>query len=197
MGERFDGFILVDIETTGLVPKDGHVLELGMAYYSPQLEMRDMFQSLVLSKTALSFIEDGWSRDDFAYKMHDSSGLLADLDALGKPGPEVDPENVARSAMHWLTNCGVNSAMKVPMTGNSVHFDKEWLTYHMPDLAKMFGYRTIDASSMREYVRVVAPDVFNKIEKELKPRGDHRVTPDILDTVDLLLALRQHSAIIS
>lgn len=199
MAENFRGFILVDVETTGLMsPKDGHVLELGMAHFDQDLNMLDMFQSLVLTRISLKYIEDGWDRNDFAYKMHDNSGLLADLDALGNPGPEVDPVEVSRRAVQWLQTRGVTKGMKVPMTGSSVHFDKEWLTFHMPQLTEMFGYRTIDASGMREYTRVVAPDLASKIDADTKSANqEHRVMPDILDTVQLLAAMRKHGAIIS
>lgn len=197
MAERFDGFILVDIETTGLIPSQGYILEVGMAHYNSKLEMQNVFSSLVLNKESLEFIQSKWDRGDFAYLMHDKSGLLADLDALGKPGYDTEPEEVARQAVEWLDQCGVHHSMHIPWTGNSVHFDAAWVTAHMPTLAQRFSYRHIDASGVREYVKVVAPDVFDKIEAELKPRGEHRVTPDILDSVDLLLALRKHGVLIS
>ena len=134
------------------------------------------------------------SRHAYRYRLTD---VLADIDALGKPGYETEPEEVARQAMEWLTQQGINEQMMVPLTGSSVHFDKGWLDIHMPNLAKWFSYRTIDASGMREYGRVVAPELIEKIDAEVKPRKEHRPIPDIMDSVDLFTALRKHGVIIS
>ena len=95
----------------------------------------------------------------------------------------------------WMAEQGILLNEKIPYTGSSAHFDMKWVTYHMPNLSKMFGYRTIDASSFREWVKVRDRKMYDEIMKEITPLSQHRVMPDILDSIELFRTLAKHGAI--
>jgi len=195
----FEGFILLDIETTGIDEKVGYILELGMGHFDLDFNLLDVFTTLVITSETMEFIEDAWNKNDVAYQMHDKSGLLGEIDSLHKSDlSELHPDMVMDRSTEWLRSVGVHSEDKQPWTGSSVHFDKTWMGLHFPAIAEnYFTYRTIDASGIRELVRKRRPDIAELVDHDTKDaRKEHRVLPDILDTADLFIALKKHGAIL-
>lgn len=189
----YDGFIFCDIETTGLDPYGGHILEIGFAKYNPNLELDDVFSTVVLTPDSMRFIASQWDKNDYAYRMHDKSGLLEELDSLGEPYDMCDTDIpvVFDKIKNWLMMHDIMvDGVSPPLCGSSVHFDRAWLAAHMPVILERFSYRNIDVSGLRELLRVTHPELMREIEKSLNPRNEHRVMPDIFDSVDLLKAIR-------
>lgn len=187
-----EGMILVDIETTGLEPNLGVVLELGMVRCDTNFEIVDSFSSVVYGDNEHDFVTRVWREDDYAYGMHKKSGLLQAVHDIGHAVEELSVGEVEWAAISWLQKQGVNTSNhSEPMAGSSVHFDRKWLEYHMPRLAECFGYRNIDASSFMEYSKKFFPTYANKVDESIKRTNAHRPIPDLIDTLALFSGLRQ------
>ena len=194
---RFDGFIMIDVETTGLDERSGYLLELGMAHYDKDFHLFDVFQSLILTRETKDYITTVWPDGDYAKEMHKKSGLIDDLLALSDTDiVDVNTAIVQAKANDWLNAQGVSEDVKLPYTGSSVHFDMSWINSLMPDLATRFGYRTVDASSFREYAYIRNRELGEKVDNDCNPRNAHRVLPDIMDSMDLFKSLQKHGVII-
>ena len=185
------GMIVLDIETSGLDEKSGVIFELGIAHVSTDLEILDTFHSYIFGQPEWNHFYNVWDETDYAFKMHQKSGLVAELAQFDAPLSEFEKGDVEWDAISWLLGRGVQDNKSEPMVGSSIHFDRKWLDHHMPRLAGIFGYRNIDASSNGEWAKKFRPDIDAKIRSEVNPQMKHRVIPDIQDTVDLFKLQRK------
>ena len=64
----------------------------------------------------------------------------------------------------------LNQFEKIIFLGSSVHFDKKWIEYHIPDIKPKLDYRIIDISSFKE--------LFNLCDK-ITDKSNHRAVDDI------------------
>lgn len=178
MTDGFDRFIWVDIETTGLDPATGLLLEVGFRITDVELNLIDHNEWQIWEDSYDGIVGiDPWCHklDEFIRNMHFKSGLL-DLD-----GPGGEPlDKVAEQAYDWLITHNVGKTD--PMCGSSVQFDRGWLLVHMPYVESLFSYRNIDISTIKELCRRLNPDLYSKLEKYSSKREMHRVMPDLEDT---------------
>ena len=196
-------FIFIDLETTGLVPDKGYILELGMAVYSKKLEPVSKFHSLVATPESMNFIKSqAWRDTSFAYAMHQKSGLNSELLRLDEsayvPGGSCHIDHVFETAQEWASDWGTLDGflVKEPLCGNSLGFDRSWLAHHIPWFNDSFSYRNIDCSGMFEYIKKVDPELAQKVESSRMQKGGHRVLGDIQDSVNLLKAMKYNGAIL-
>lgn len=162
----------LDIETTGLDPNKGAILEIAIVLADKSFAPIKSFQSLVRPP-------EGWWDlvDEKAVSMHSENGLW---DAISSEYLTLDtPSEVARKAKQFLLDSGVEGG-QLPMTGSSIHFDRSWLATHMPKLHSMFHYRNLDISSIKEFLKVVAPDLV--YPKSTEPKA-HRALDDVMETL--------------
>lgn len=157
----------VDIETTGLDPNAGHILELGVIITDDRLNEIDRRSWLIMPVSGPH--PDKWLMDEFTTDMHGRSGLIDQVCGLGEPMGAVEYEAASWIAStHWR-------AGEALMCGNSIHFDRAWIKRRMPKLDSVFGYRMVDVSSIKELVKRWVPD------REFKVEGDkpHRAIADV------------------
>lgn len=178
--KKMDRFVFVDIETTGLDPKDDFILEVGLKVTDERLNILGEWSSLI-------FNEDWRARiagNNYVYQMHQKSGLIADLEkALDTPGAHADlsPALVAYvGAYKWLTETMGLQEGVIPMTGSSVQFDREFLREQMVVLFSFFSYRNIDISTLKELCRRFNPELAAAAASRFKKEDAvHRALPDI------------------
>lgn len=166
--------IFVDIETTGLDPATDVILEVGMALVHPDTFKVEAVTSRLVSVPNLADVVA--SVDRVVLDMHNESGLWAELrQGLTNRVTSLDIyfANVVKA---W------SDGEKLPMVGNSVHFDRAFLKVHMPQTEAAFHYRNIDLSGIREAVRLWAPDRLAVIPVDKKK---HRALSDIDDSINL------------
>ncbi|AMA00234.1 hypothetical protein [Corynebacterium glutamicum] len=137
MGKKVPAFVGLDIETTGLDPHEGVILELGMVIFDHALQ----------PLTARSWLLNDWEDhpgelEPVVIEMHEQSGLFLDLISAHHP-PLSEVEAHAR---WWLRD---NQAEHLPMLGSSITFDRTWLATHAPRLLDTFHYRSLDATSIK------------------------------------------------
>lgn len=197
-----DGFVFVDIETTGLEERKEIMLEIGLALYSPKLEPIMRWSSLILDDELDNWLIDGVEQEEYEFvvNMHTKSGLLEDLNRVatmtgsGYINEHLMLENVEATAREIMAQTGVDK--HTPLCGSSLRLDRNFLGVHMPKLHDMFSYRTIDASSQMEFERKFAPGKYAAAQHVLtdfqsrEETGElHRVQADIHNSANTLRVL--------
>ncbi|BAF54897.1 oligoribonuclease [Corynebacterium glutamicum] len=130
-------FIGLDLETTGLDAHSGVILEVGIIIFDDDLmpiAARSWLTNELVEKESIVSAP-------VVEVMHEESGLWEDL----KTGHTQPLRQVEAEASAWILEAGAN---KLPMLGSSVTFDRTWLDHHMPQLHRMFHYRSVDATSV-------------------------------------------------
>jgi oligoribonuclease len=171
--------VWVDVETTGLNPFGGWLLEVGMIITAADLHQ------IARKSWILKFNREYMSEiADEALKMHTSSGLLFEAMASHET-----LASATLSMREWLDSRVGYSAMKeMPMAGSTVQFDRAWLAHHLPLVEERFHYRHIDVSTLKNLARLWYPEL-------LKWTGDrklHRALPDLEDSITELDYYRRH-----
>lgn len=189
----------LDLETTGLDPKKGSILELALVLTDDDLKpIAEPFSEVVRPMHLRGYEV----MDDYVRNMHRESGLLALLyaDHHG-PGAEVVERpsirrcgEVEAAAIEWLLSTveraapavlgGPHKTLKTtPLAGNSIHFDRSWLAEHMPDLERLFLHRNVDVSTLNESARRWRPELY-----DARPGAGgspkHRALDDVYASID-------------
>lgn len=187
MSKQFDDrFVFVDLETTGLDPKGGLVLEVAVVITDAGLNQLDAANFIgAHNNEALDM-----ALDDYTLRMHTENGLLKDVGSLAKISTAsvgvthtiLDAEILAFLQGHCIENA--------PLAGSSVHFDRAWINEHLPLTAGLFHYRNIDVSSMREALKRINP----RMNPNIPQVGTaHRAMGDILTTIETLRVIAKIS----
>lgn len=168
----------VDIETTGLDPANGHILEIGAIVTDTNLNELDGIK-ILLKPEPLDRLMG--LCNDFVRKMHTDNGLFQALDGdvlnLGYSDAQIVIQNFIKK--HF------DDKDRPALHGNTVHFDKKWMEHHMSGLVSLWNYRIVDVSSIK--VTLQNYTNFCSFEDELKRFGNqgtkHRVMSDIRSSI--------------
>lgn len=170
----------LDIETTGLDERTGHLLEVAIVITDNDFnEVAEPFSMLVQPT------DPAWKDDlnDFVTAMHTDNGLIRDLDAgMGTPLPEVE-----FAAVQYLqTHCGTEA--KPMMGGNSITFDRNWLKHHMPMLLAAFHYRSVDVTSVDQFI--TRSTQLDNVDPDDIAVSDHRAVSDLRRSIGIAKNIR-------
>ena len=185
--------IWVDVETTGLDPLKGCLLEVALIVTEPAPTLTIIDAASVLVRPVV----DGFNVDDpdidkNVPDFHLGEGGLLEL--AWHEGMAV--ADAVTWLNGWLTSATSNgTGVLGPMCGSSVAFDRGWLTEHMPDLLDWWTYRNLDVSAMREWLTQIrrtnhlasfGSNVNEWISygKTLGP--EHRAEPDLRRSIHML-----------
>lgn len=196
---------VIDLETTGLDPHAGHILEIGVVIVDAELCEVDAFAVLVASDEARIWARAVWRRGPGpdlgpAEQMHLDNGLIDELlDApLGARSGVISEvattvSEAAAAIVAALDRNGIDEP--IPMVGSSVRaLDAPFLEVHAPQLAARFSHRTIDASALTEFARFVDPDGATAVMASI-PGSGHRTLGDCRRSLLILRAFAQHYGI--
>lgn len=163
----------LDLETTGLEPGLGSILEIALVITTGDLVPLASFTSLVKPVTDLT------EMDDYVRQMHLGNGLL---DRVHQAPRRYE---VQLDAVQFMER---NSWGKYPLAGSTVSFDRAWLNVHMPELEKKFSYRHVDVSSFKEMAHRWNPPAYRS-----RPQGKpaHRALADIMQSIEELKHYRK------
>src|SRR6476620_9787170 len=114
--------------------------------------------------------------NDFVRTMHETSGLLAELDH-GITMAEAEQRVLAYIKEH----CPDGS--RPPLAGNTVATDRAFLSRDMPQLEAFLHYRIVDVSSIKELSRRWFPRAYFQAPAK---RGNHRALADIQESIEEL-----------
>ena len=163
-----------DIETTGLDPARGAILEVGFRLTGPDLKTVTEASWVIHhgESVAADLVPNSHPT---VRAMHGKNGLWVES-ALQRRTPS-EP----RAIREWLTTLDLEG---VPLAGSSVHFDAAWLGVHLPAGLDCMGmsHRHVDVSSWREMLQRTIPGA-QIIASRPPARKLHRVMPDIDDSI--------------
>ena len=163
--------VWIDVETTGLHPDRGDILEIAclatdekLAPVSPLLHL-------------LGRSPDPESLEDLILEMHGTNGLLKET-REGRPlvqgiqGPEI---------VAWFDHAA-RIGGPVLLAGSTVGFDRSWLLYKFPRLVDYLHHRVVDVSTIKELTKRWTPDLV----QERETPSIHRAIPDLYSSIEEL-----------
>jgi oligoribonuclease len=169
-----DRLVWIDLEMTGLDPKKCTIVEIATIVTNSNLDLIEEGPNLVIhqSEEVLAVM------NDYVRGLHTRSGLLDQIRASS-----VSLENAAQQTQDFIKK-HVPSGV-VPLCGNSVWKDREFLEAYMPRVAMHLHYRMIDVSTLKELVRRWCPN-----REAPKKRETHRALDDIRESIQELAHYR-------
>ena len=176
MVERSNNLIWIDLEMTGLDPKEHKIIEIATIVTDSQLNL--LAQGPVI---AIYQPEDELAKmDDWNLSTHTKTGLLERV-----KNSKIETSLAEKMTLDFLFSW-VDKAVS-PICGNTVAQDKRFLYEYMPKLADYFHYRHIDVSTMKELVRRWSPSILDGLQKSEK----HQALDDIQDSINELKYYRE------
>lgn len=162
-------FCFIDLETTGLYPESCAILEFAMIITDNKLNELEVYHTPVYqSKYTLE------GMNHWAEQTHSASGLIEEVKASDMTVQKLEAKVLDILERHFT---GIE---KPVIAGSSVHFDKSFISAHMPNLNKRLHYRIIDTSSFMEALKI-----FAGMEPKRKEVA-HRALADIRDSIAYL-----------
>ena len=157
----------MDLEMTGLDVEKEAIVEIAvLATSASTLEPLDAGLAVVVAQPA----EVLAGMSDFVRRMHERSGLLAEIEAAGIP-----LEEAGRKVLEYIKG-HVPEPRTVPLCGNSIGMDRRFLARYLPEIEEHLHYRSIDVSSIKELCRRWYREPFTTRPEKA---DDHRALPDI------------------
>jgi oligoribonuclease len=173
---KTEKLVWLDLETTGLDPLSGQILEIGIA-----ITDRDL-KTLAERDWTVHYPSGDFDRSNISRyylymtpevrAMHEASGLLGDCARSTKSLAAAGTE-----AIDFIEAFGAKGS---PLCGSSVHFDRAWLAYHLPRLLDCFHYRNFDASVYR-----IEAEILGRTDVPPKPTNAHRALVDVHASIEL------------
>ena len=174
----------LDIETTGLVPHDGRILEVGMIVTNANLEPIDRLSVVISRSVPIDRVRS--LCDTYVLDMHTKSGLF---DAVAQS--TVDEDEAEELLISFVNKYFTDPKNKPELHGNTVHFDKKWLELWMPDLSALFNYRIVDVSTIKIMMRNYQPALLARMQDTLKMMSGSSVAHRALD--DLRYSIKEYA----
>lgn len=188
-------FAFLDIETPGLTPEPGHILEIAWSITDDQFKRVYATRSFLVDHEPHEWagIYATLRVTDVVLNMHTESGLLADLNTR----PLRSMAEIARAFRDdvELATDGLDPDMlPIHLAGPSIHFDKSWLAVD-PDFGLFFDndfygfgihHRMLDLSSIKLMYGVLGWDIPEQPEN---PRP-HRALSDVRESLIFARSIR-------
>ena len=136
--------IWLDLETTGLDPHGGFLLEIAVQ----SADAADPLKCGELAHTAVKTARvQAWdAADEYVWRMHTENGLWDDCERSPVTRAEVD--DMLAEAFK-LTEAERVSGQRHMLAGNSIgSFDLQWVRHHLPKFARTLSHRVFDVSTL-------------------------------------------------
>ncbi len=169
--------IWIDLEMTGLDPAKERIIEIATLVTDSQLN--------IIAEGPVFAIHQPDSllnrMDDWCTKTHGASGLTQRVRDSRITTQEAEAETLAFLKQHVKPGTS-------PMCGNSVHQDRRFMQFEMPQLEAFFHYRNLDVSTLKELAKRWSPG----LDKGFKKSTQHLAMADILESIAELRYYREH-----
>jgi oligoribonuclease (3'-5' exoribonuclease) len=172
--EKQHQFLWLDLETTGLVPSEGLLLEFAVVLCEDgpgdDFATAQQYTGVIHhDRNALSTVEI----DAYVRRMHTENRLWIDVAESTTTLEEVD------GFLAGLAGTLTPRKHSIVLAGNSVHFDLRWCSCHLPAFAEHLSHRVFDVSTLRRAVQSWCPNV-----PPWPTFGAHRALPDLLTCIE-------------
>lgn len=170
LGEAFLKLLWLDLETTGLYPSKGTILEVGVIVTQGAAlsEVARLEMTAFHPLSTIIPMMDKWCTDT-----HSNSGLLELVQTSSKTLSEVEMALVEFIKVNFP-----DPKDRPVLAGNSVHFDRSWLAVHMPEVDKLLHYRHFDVSALKMGFSLMLNKKLSK-----KPDAAHRSIADLENAI--------------
>jgi len=161
----------IDLETTGLDPADGEILEVAVKVTDRHLNELVTYHSLVDPNFDIDTLFES-DCDSFVREMHQKSGLydaLKEAEKKSELNENVDFDLVQIFKEHKEDG--------LYLAGSSVHFDIRWLHHHWPQVMEQVHHRAVDVSSTRVQMASLTG------EDWVYPKKHHRALADVDESI--------------
>jgi len=162
--------VWIDLEMTGLDPQRHVIVEIATLLTDDSLEVIAEGPDLILHASAAELA----AMDDAVAEMHAESGLTDLIRESRISAAEATAQTMDFLAAH------IAEPGTVPLCGNSIGTDRQFLARHMADIHRFLHYRNVDVSTVKELCRRWHPDVFAKAPEKSKT---HRALDDIHESI--------------
>lgn len=172
--------VWLDLETTGLDPREQIILEVAAIVTDDQLNEVARYQHTVHYEQAHKFIDLTGDETDEQLKelsdnhdihpnvlrMHAKNGLwkaVAATDEVQDSRSNVERDFVKfleTQAVEQRAENGIVTEIKPQLAGSTISFDRNFLLYEMPDVLDKLHYRNVDVSTLNELARRFWPGVY-------------------------------------
>jgi oligoribonuclease len=179
-------FAWIDIETTGLNPEHGHILEIASIITDHNLNVIDVFDEVIKAPFFMRLFPKRYM-DPFVYEMHTKNGLLDDC---------CDPDAISlREAedqfCEFLAPHQDNKHNELYFVGNSIGaLDLPFLRKHMPSVMSYAHYRSLDISGLRLGLEQIFNEVGSFYLRRETP-SNHRALDDVYSSINQLYFYRK------
>lgn len=175
--EQPSHLIWIDLEMTGLDPEKERIIEIATLVTNNDLEI--IAQGPVLAIHQPQSLLD--AMDDWCTKTHGESGLTQRVQESKITTREAEVATLEFLRQHLKAGAS-------PMCGNSVHQDRRFMQYEMPELEAFFHYRNLDVSTIKELAKRWQPEII----KQFKKKNTHLALDDILESIEELKFYREN-----
>ena len=170
-------FLGLDTETTGLDPVNDHLLEIAVVAFDRNLRPLSAFGTLfVTPETEQIIATRGDGMHEVPREMHEKTGLWDDLQAVAEENWLAELEwydEALCSELDDLFRLYGTPDRKLPILGNSSHFDRRFLEARLPNLLGHFSHRHIDPSGLLETMKGADFARATVIEAEFQTSIEH------------------------
>ena len=172
-----DNLIWIDLEMTGLEPKQDKVIEIATIVTDKDLNILALGPEIAIhqSDEALN------AMDEWNTSHHGKSGLTQRV-----KDSQFNEQQAIDQTIDFLKQ--YVPASSSPMCGNTICQDRRFLAEHMLELEEYFHYRHIDVSTLKELAARWKPE----LPKGFVKKGSHLAMDDIKESIAELVYYREH-----
>lgn len=175
-------FAWIDIETTGLVPEKGYILEVACIITDHQLNELDEFETVIQLPLLVKLFPHRYM-DDFVFKMHTDNRLLEECTDSTM---SVTLNTAQKEFYEFLEPYHNTFNDELYLTGNSIgSLDIPFLRKHMPRVMDLVHYRSLDISGLRLGLEQIFNDVGGFWLRN-QPGSIHRALDDVKSSIKQL-----------
>lgn len=186
----------IDLETTGFDESENIILEVSMIITDNQLNELGRYTSVVVDADPDRFLPSDQvrTRDDqiVVWENHWKTNLIQDIEAVCDDSDvlpnleEVENNLISLMNAHGIDESTIATPRRLPpMCGSTVSFDRKYIKKYWPELNRLFTYRNIDVSSIRELQKRWRPELPSPPKSE-----KHRAEADIEESIGYLKHFR-------
>ncbi|EOI3504864.1 oligoribonuclease [Cronobacter dublinensis] len=177
MSANENNLIWIDLEMTGLDPRQDRIIEIATLVTDADLNILAEGPVIAVHQSD----EQLALMDDWNVRTHTASGLVERVKASTMGEHEAERATI-EFLKEWVP------AGKSPICGNSIGQDRRFLFKYMPELEAYFHYRYLDVSTLKELARRWKPAVLDGLKKQ----NTHQALDDIRESVAELAYYREH-----